>query len=132
MNDTVAALADLWAAVPIPSENWHRGLDSLRSVDADVRTALELVADDPAAAAALERLVESGASPASATGTGRLADATRLLEALPRPEGRHPYLDVIVPALDAAALLLEAVDASPVARAAFERTARDRAGTAGS
>lgn len=134
MNGTVATLAELWDAVPIPSETWHAWSDRLRRLDEDVRTALDLAGDDTAVARALDQLVESDAAASPPAGTGRLAETRRLLAELPRPEGRHPYLDVIVPALEAAALLFAAVDASPAARTAFERerAALDTTATAGS
>ena len=41
--------------------------------------------------------------------SGKLTGAWERLQALPLPEGQHPFLDEIVPALDALRLLLVAL-----------------------
>lgn len=133
MNETVPTLAELWDGVPIPAGSWHPGADEIRRLDSEVRAALAVAGEDDAVAGELERLVESGAAPPQAAGTGRAAEARRLLAGLPRPEGRHPYLDEIVPALEAADLLFAAIGASTDGRTRFERlSAREPAATTGS
>ena len=121
MSETVDALAEIWAVVPFPDGSWHRWTDLLRRLDADVRSALELAAADELVQRELDRLVELDAAPPPARGMDGLAEAQRLLAGLPRPEGRHPYLDAIVPGLEAAALLLAALTVSPAARRDFDR-----------
>lgn len=104
------ALHDLCARLPVPDGRWHPHVAAIAACRADFASALSLVADDPEALRLLDRLVDGAAAaefdPARSP---ELAAAWERLDALPVPEGRHPFLDEIMPALDAYRLLLIAL-----------------------
>lgn len=120
MTGLVDELAALWAALPIPGEQWHPWVPELVQLDRHVTDALRALRDDPDAGARLEALLEAAPEPAD-EGDDRLGAALHLLAELPRPTGHHPFLDEIGPALDAAGVLLAAVAQSPDTRARFLR-----------
>jgi hypothetical protein len=119
VSETVDALAEAWPAAPRPAGAWHPWTDLLDRLDADVRTAV--AGEDELVRRELDRLLELDAAPPHDPGMDGPAEAQRLLAGLPRPEGRHPYLDEIVAGLDAAALLLGALTVSPAARRELAR-----------
>ena len=123
MNDTVAAFAELWSAVPYPSGDWHRWSGRIRRLDADLPAALEVAIGHEAVAEALERLVESGAAAPIGCGEWEAGEDAAPARRVATAGGQAPLLGRDRPALDAAGLLLAAVDTSPAARADFERLA---------
>jgi hypothetical protein len=82
--------------------------------------AIEAIDGDEPALAALQALLESG-SAAPPSSRPELAAAAARLEALPAPEGRHPFVDDILPARVAMHAGLAAVAASPAAISEFAR-----------
>lgn len=114
----VSELRAIWARVPIPLGPWHPGSDAIRRVDADVRTALDVLAADEGAAASLAALVEGDRT--RVNGSGAIGDAVAGLAALPRPDGKHPFLEDVMPGLEAAEAVLAAVALSPAATARYE------------
>jgi hypothetical protein len=89
-------LAAIWAAVPLPGEQWHPWVAELRRLDRDVRTAVAVLAEDADARSELEAVLEAG-DPAPDDGRDGLGEALRLLAELPRPVGHHPFLHAIAP-----------------------------------
>ncbi len=80
--DVVETLRELLDACPVPAR-WHPGAAEIRQVFEDFRLAVET----------LEGHV---------TDCHLDVEAARArLDALPRPQGQHPYLDTIVPTLEA-------------------------------
>lgn len=112
-------LAAIWAAVPMPGEQWHPWVAELRRLDHDVRAAVAVLAEDAGARGELEAVLEAG-DPAPDDGRDGLGESLRLLAELPRPVGQHPFLHEIAPGLEAAGVLLAAVGRSPAARRRFE------------
>lgn len=86
--DVVATLRELLDACPFPSR-WHPGAAEIAQVFDDFRLAVET----------LEGRVTTRHLDVDA--------AQARLDALPRPEGQHPYLDTILPTLEAMELALE-------------------------
>jgi hypothetical protein len=116
----LAELGAIWAKVPIPAGNWHPWLEEISQLGADVRAALAVVAADEDAASELERLLGEDEPPTTADDEpDALGAAIRRLAALPRPEGKHPFLEDLLPGLEAAELLLAAAASSPAARRRF-------------
>jgi hypothetical protein len=115
-------LAAIWAAVPLPGEQWHPWVAELRRLDRDVRAAVAVLAEDAGARSELEAVLEAG-DPAADDGRDGLGEALRLLAELPRPVGQHPFLHEIAPGLEAAGVLLAAVGRSPAARRRFQTLA---------
>lgn len=111
-------LAAIWAAVPLPGEQWHPWVAELRRLDHGVRAAVAVLAEDAGARSELEAVLEAG-DPAPDDGRDGLGESLRLLAELPRPVGHHPFLHEIVPGLEAAGVLLAAVGRSSAARARF-------------
>ena len=89
-HEVVETLRELADRCPTPAD-WHPGAAAIRAAVADFR----------AAVAALEA---GDAWPADEVEAARAR-----LDALPRPEGRHPYMETIVPALEAAELALDLI-----------------------
>jgi hypothetical protein len=104
----VEELRAIWDRVPIPHGEWHPGAAAIARLDADVRDAFAVLAEDGDARAGLRRVLE-GDVPATAELGGALA---RLRE-LPRPDGKHPYLADVLPGLEAAEAVLAAVQRAP-------------------
>lgn len=120
LREAVTALA---ATFPVPSPSWHRYVPEMRACLADLRAALAACDGGPEAldlaASAVEGALDS-AFDAEHAGPA-LRDAYRRLGLLPVPAGEHPYLDEIVPTLEALEALLVAISHVPAARAAFAR-----------
>lgn len=120
LHETVAALA---AGFPVPNPSWHRYVPEMQACLADLRVALaacERRAEAlELAASAVEGELDSGFDAEHAPPA--LRDAYRRLGLLPVPAGEHPYLDEIVPALEALEALLVAISRVPAAAAAFAR-----------
>lgn len=112
-------LAAIWDAVPLPAEAWHPWVAELRRVDRGVRAAVAILAEDAGARGELEAALEAGDPPPD-DGHDGVGEALRLLAALPRPVGHHPFLHEIAPGLEAAGVLLAAVGRSEAARRHFE------------
>jgi hypothetical protein len=112
----VDELRAVWDRVPIPRESWHPGAAMIARLDQDVRNALRALADEPGADSALAEALsrEDGTA-----GEGAVGEALRRLAELPRPDGKHPYLDDVLPGLEAAEALLAAVASSPAASERF-------------
>jgi len=109
--ELVETLRELLDACPFPSR-WHPGWEAIAEVFEDFRAAvraLELPAD----------FVTDCYEDEQAVGAAR-----KRLEALPRPEGQHPYLDAIVPTLEAMEAALDLLEQEPSAAAAFARRRR--------
>jgi hypothetical protein len=118
------AVEALVAAFPVPHPSWHAYVPEMRACLGDLRRALEVCGQSPEvlglALCAVEGELEQGFDVRRAG--GRLAAAYGRLGALPVPAGEHPFLDEIVPTLEATEALLVAVSLVPEAAAAFERS----------
>jgi hypothetical protein len=84
-----AELRELALRLPIPVESWHPYVRLIAAVRDELLEELEQVDDDRLAA------VLEGPVPPATPGSA--------LAALPVPEGQHPFLDEILPVLEAAA-----------------------------
>ena len=116
LGDVIA----LYDRLPVPDGGWHHGASEIAAVRDDFRRALDIVQRRAEALAQLEDLLFEHEPPVTlAPPDDALAAAFHRLASLPRPSGHHPYLDVIAPALEAAACVLAAVAADDDARAEF-------------
>lgn len=124
-RDLYEAVTELADAFPVPHPSWHGYVPEMRACVTDLRRALAVSAEAPEllelAARSVDGDLEEGFD-AHAAGP-RLAVAYRRLGLLPVPAGEHPYLDEIVPTLEAMEALLVAVSLVPAAAMAFERLA---------
>jgi hypothetical protein len=106
-DDVLWELRHLCARLPVPQPGWHPYVALIAGCRHDFEHALTLTAEHPAAldlfAALAEGDLDLTFDPA---GSPELASAWVRLEELPIPEGQHPYLDDILPALEALRLLL--------------------------
>lgn len=116
--EEVVVLRQLAAAFPVPDGRWHGFSEEIAACRADLAAAVESIAGDETALAALRRGID-GDTAAPRPGEPELAAAVARLEALPAPEGRHPFVDDILPALEAMHVALAALAASPAAASAF-------------
>lgn len=94
----VEELRALALGLPIPQPAWHPHVEAIRRVRDDLLAALDQIEADVRAVEALERLLEGAPAPDVST-----AELDRI-EALPVPQGEHPYLDQILPVIEAARL----------------------------
>lgn len=122
LYETVTEPAD---AFPVPHPSWHDYVPEMRACLADLRRALAVSADAPEllelAVRSVDGDLEQGFD-AHAAGP-RLAAAYQRVGLLPVPAGEHPYLDEIVPTLEAMEAVLVAVSLVPAAAVTFERLA---------
>jgi hypothetical protein len=115
-------LRELATQFPIPSPGWHGYVETMLACRRDFDLAIAAIEADPAAAAALDRLVSEEDALPEAPPDGAVGAALARLDALPRPDGQHPFLPEIEPALDAMRAALHAVAASPGAASRFGAT----------
>lgn len=109
-SELLAELRGLCARLPLPQPSWHPYVSQIAACRSDFEQALALAAEQPAVLERATALLDGDAEPAfDADASPDLAAAWQRLEALPRPSGQHPYLDEILPALDALRLLLIAL-----------------------
>ena len=104
----VEELRAVWDRVPIPRDEWHPGAAAISRLDADVREAFAVLAEDGDARAELRRVLEE-----DAVVTAEPGGALARLRDLPRPDGKHPYLADVLPGLEAAEAVLAAVERAP-------------------
>lgn len=108
--ELVGELRGLWARLPIPEPSWHPHVALIHACRDDFEHAIAAAADRPAALDLLAALIDGAPEPAfDRDASSELTGAWERLRALPLPEGQHPFLDEIVPALDALRLLLVAL-----------------------
>ena len=105
--ETIEVLRELLNGCPFPSQ-WHPGAHRIAACFDDFRCAVE----------ALET---AGEEEDADDGGAAVRAARARLERLERPEGQHPYLDTILPTLEAMELALDLLEQDPEAAAAFAR-----------
>ncbi len=109
-GELLAELHRLCERLPVPQPGWHPYVDQIASCRADFEHALALVAEQTQALERAAALLDGATEPVfDAAASPDLTAAWRRLEALPLPSGQHPYLDEILPALEAHRLLLAAL-----------------------
>jgi hypothetical protein len=109
-RDLLAEVRRLAERVPLPHPIWHRFVPEMHAVVRDLFLALDTLAELPHAQAELVRSVDSDLRPAlDDTGSPALAAARARLAGLPVPQGEHPYLDEIMLTLEAAGAVLAAL-----------------------
>lgn len=108
--ELLSELRRLCARLPVPQPTWHPYVPPIHAFQKDFQQALELAAAHPDALDLLATLVEDDAGLAFDPDTSpELTAAWERLAALPIPDGQHPYLDDILPTLEAHRLLLIAL-----------------------
>jgi hypothetical protein len=124
-RDTGAALdvlLEVCSRLPVPDPGWHPHARAIGAVRADFEHAVEIAQLVPEVLEEVARSIDADDLAALAPSAGpELRAAWARLEALPVPEGRHPFLDEIVAALEAAKVTLAAVGRSAEASRRFER-----------
>jgi hypothetical protein len=118
--ELLALLRSLKQRMPLPQPSWHGYVPRMRACLADFERALANAERHPHVLDLIARSIEGELEEpfAGAEGT-ELAAAYERLGALPRPEGRHPFVDEILPALEAMEAALVAVSLHPPARESF-------------
>jgi hypothetical protein len=105
--DVLLELRRLCERLPVPQAGWHRYVVLIAGCRQDFEHALTLVAHHPAALGLFAALTDGELDLTfDSAGSPELTSAWERLEDLPIPEGQHPYLDDILPALEALRLLL--------------------------
>ena len=103
-------LRGLCDQLPVPQPSWHPYVAQIAACRADFELALALAAAHPEALELVVDLLDGDGDPSFNAGASpKLTAAWQRLEALPLPSGQHPYLDDILPALEAHRLLLVAL-----------------------
>jgi hypothetical protein len=98
------------ARLPMPQPSWHLYAPQISACRNDFEQALALAADSPDAVERVAALVGGELELTFDPDTSpELSAAWRRLEELPIPDGHHPYLDEILPTLEALRLLLVAL-----------------------
>jgi hypothetical protein len=118
-TDTVQLLRELrslCARLPAPQPNWHPHVALIVACRQDFERAIDATAAIPDALELFTALADGEAEPDfDPAASPELAAAWQRLETLPIPAGQHPYLDDILPALEALRLLLVALSRTKVA-----------------
>ncbi|HVU76039.1 MAG TPA: hypothetical protein VHC67_00555 [Gaiellaceae bacterium] len=109
-KELLAELHGLRDRMPVPQPTWHPYVAQIAECRADLARALDLAAKHQGALGLVATLIEGGSGLGfDPEASADLTAAWERLEALPLPSGRHPYLEDILPALDAHRLLLVAL-----------------------
>lgn len=121
-RETLELLAELCAGLPVPDGRWHPHAAAIADVRSDFEHALRIVSGVPDALDDVAELLRAGAElpPLTEPAGAHLQDAWARLGALAVPVGRHPFLDEIVAAVDAAQATLVAIGRNDVAARRFE------------
>ena len=115
-SELLGELRGLCARLPVPQPSWHPYVSRIAACRSDFEQALALASEQPAALERLAALLDGDTEPAFAgDASPGLVAAWQRLGALPLPSGQHPYLDEILPALDALRLLLIALSSTGTA-----------------
>lgn len=123
--EEVGALA---ARFPVPDPSWHGYTAEMRACLADLAGAFEAARGDSSVVALLERAFGGEPErPFDAGAADRLSQAYERLGRLPIPAGEHPFLDEIIPTLEAMEALLVCVSLVPAAARAFSASPRPTA-----
>lgn len=105
--DVLRDLRSLCARLPVPQPGWHPYVALIAACRHDFEHALTLSGEHPAALDLFADLADGALDLTfDSAGPPELTSAWRRLKQLPIPEGQHPYLDDILPALEALRLLL--------------------------
>ena len=109
-GELLRELRGLCERLPVPQPSWHPYVAQIAACRADFEQALALAAAHPEALELVAGLLDDDGDPSFNAGTSPdLTAAWQRLQALPLPSGQHPYLDDILPALEAHRLLLVAL-----------------------
>jgi aerobic carbon-monoxide dehydrogenase large subunit len=109
-SELLAELRRLCARLPVPQPSWHPYASQIAACRGDFEQALARVAVSPQTLELAVALIDGDAELVFGDAAPpELTVAWRRLEALPLPSGQHPYLDEILPALEAHRLLLVAL-----------------------
>jgi len=113
-DELLAELRALCARFPLPQASWHVDVPPIRACHDDFTRALALAGGEPEVLDLVAAIVDGAAELAFREPTApALTEAYERLRALPRPSGQHPFLDEIVPALEAMEALLAALSHVP-------------------
>lgn len=109
-GELLRELRRLCDQLPVPQPSWHPYVAQIADCRTDFEHSLELSAVRPETLDLVATLVDGSAElDFDVNAPPELTAAWRRLEALPLPSGQHPYLDEILPALEAHRLLLVAL-----------------------
>ena len=109
-SELLTELRRLCARLPLPQPSWHPYVAQIAACRSDFERSLDLAIDWPKALELVAGLLESSSEPSfDEDTTPELSAAWQRLQTLPLPDGQHPYLDDILPALVAHRLLLVAL-----------------------
>ena len=112
-TDTAELLAELrrlCAHLPVPQPSWHPYVAQIAACREDFEHALTLAAEHPHALELAAALIDGEQEPSFEPDVSpALTAAWRRLETRALPSGQHPFLDEILPALEAHRLLLVAL-----------------------
>ena len=107
--ELLAELRALAARMPMPQPAWHPQVAHISACRADLLEAIEAAAGDPAILDIAAALFNDPEAQLDRHASEEVAAAWARLEALRLPEGQHPYLDEILPAVEALRVLLIAL-----------------------
>lgn len=109
-SEVEAELRRLCHRLPVPHPSWHLYAAQIAGYRDDFEHALAQASAAPRTLDLVTALVDGTAELVfDEAASLELTAAWRRLEALPMPSGHHPYLDEILPALEAHRLLLVAL-----------------------
>lgn len=109
-GELLLELRRLCDQLPVPQPSWHPYVTQIADCRTDFEHSLELSAVRPEALELVATLVDGSVElDFGVNATPELTAAWQRLQALPLPSGQHPYLDDILPALEAHRLLLIAL-----------------------
>lgn len=111
--ELLAELRTLAGRLPLPQPSWHPHVALIAACRSDLEAALDEAARDESALDLLAELIDGVPAPSfDADASPELTAAWERLQALPLPDGQHPFLDEILPALEALRLVLVALSRS--------------------
>ena len=119
-QELLVALRELCGRLPVPGSSWHAHAALIAGTRTDFDVALNVCAQHRAVLDLIGRALEGDLDAAFAAGTNaELTASYQRFRALPIPAGEHPFLDEILPTLEAVEAALVCLSLDPDAARTF-------------
>lgn len=119
-QELLDALRDLYERLPVPGASWHAHAALIAGTRTDFKRALEGCAHHPKVLDLISRALDGELDAALApNANAELTAAYERFRTLPIPAGEHPFLDEILPTLEAVEATLVCLSLDPDAARTF-------------
>lgn len=122
-QELLDALTELCGRLPVPGSSWHAHAALIAGTRTDFERALDACAQHPGVLDSIGLAVDGGLDATFAPDTdAELTAGYERFRTLPIPAGEHPFLDEILPTLEAIEATLVCLSLDPDAARSFAAT----------